>query len=274
MHNNKNDTLEFVTKIKCTKLSWLPDKKIQEIKEKFSEKALLIFKNQALSDAELLDFAKKIGNGHLEESARSRSLSSSRRHIAYMTNLRDQEGKPLGFHDYTTDYWHSDQEFRLKPASITILHCVMPASEGGNTSFVSTDVQTAGVNNPDNIKKLSALWSTRRPADSHDNAPKMTVAHPVLINNNYLYISENTIDIIQNKKKVSDSCAIKQSILKEILQEKNIYSHQWEVGDLLLFDNSKLLHRREKFAGLRFIKGMKIYPDPKYNSVIPTVAIA
>ncbi|MCY4178655.1 MAG: TauD/TfdA family dioxygenase, partial [Endozoicomonadaceae bacterium] len=127
--------------------------------------------------------------------------------------------------------------------------------------------------NVKDIKKLSPLWSTRRPANSHDNAPKITVAHPVLIDNSYLYISENTIDIIQDKKKIDNSSKIKKSLLEKILQKKNIYSHKWEVGDLLLFDNSKLLHRREKFCGLRFIKGMKIYPDPEYNPTIPTVKI-
>ncbi|MDS1916228.1 TauD/TfdA family dioxygenase [Enterobacter asburiae] len=118
---------------------------------------------------------------------------------------------------------------------------------------------------------LRSCWSTRLPAVSHDNAPFIKVSHPVILSNGneeFFYISENTIEIIHGKKKLNDSEKIKKDILKSILIEENIYSHVWSKGDMLLYDNSQLIHRRESFSGDRFIKALKIYPDPKTSLLI------
>ncbi|MDC9594863.1 TauD/TfdA family dioxygenase, partial [Xenorhabdus sp. IM139775] len=125
---------------------------------------------------------------------------------------------------------------------------------------------------------LNGLYSTRQPATSHDNAPHITVAHPVIIENvqtkkHYIYVSENTIAFFHDKEILFNSDKLKKSILDKMLSSENIYSHQWEERDLLLYDNSQLLHRRESFTGNRFIKGLKIYPDTSYQPEIPGWAV-
>jgi taurine dioxygenase len=46
-----------------------------------------------------------------------------------------------------------------------------------------------------------------------------------------------------------------------------IYAHEWRVGDLVLYDNAQLLHRREHFAGRRWLKGAKIFAPPDVFAV-------
>ncbi|WP_049778819.1 TauD/TfdA dioxygenase family protein [Xenorhabdus bovienii] len=234
---------------------------------------LLVFNNQKMDDDALVNFALRVGDGRLEEPARKISLTDNRKHIAYLTNLCDEKGEKLGFSGNNTDFWHSDQEFRINPASVSILYGESVKCQGGNTSFASTSAAHLGYS-IDEISTLNTLWSTRQPAVSHDNVPHITVAHPVIIENKqtkkqYVYISENAIKFLDNDQPLPHSEALKQAILEKILSSDNIYSHQWVDGDLLLYDNSQLLHRRECFTGDRFIKALKIYPDVHYQSEIP-----
>ncbi|MDR0218441.1 MAG: TauD/TfdA family dioxygenase [Enterobacteriaceae bacterium] len=262
--------------IDCNNITELSPDDYMKIKEYLSIYGLLIFNHQQMDDEALINFSRKIGNGKLEEPARNISLAENRRYIAYLTNLNDSDGEPLGFPGSKTDYWHSDQEFRINPASVSILYGVVTQCEGGNTSFASTSIDIFNFSNENANKKmpdLNPFWSTRKPATSHDNVPHITVAHPVIIKNKktekeYVYVSENTIEFLEDDNPVIYSEMLKASILGKILSEENIYSHSWSGGDLILYDNSQLLHRRECFSGNRFIKALKIYPDNDYQPKI------
>ncbi|WP_340608482.1 TauD/TfdA dioxygenase family protein [Xenorhabdus bharatensis] len=259
--------------INCDDISKLSPEDYIKIKEYLSVFGLLIFNNQRMNDESLVNLAHQIGNGKLEEPARKVSLSDHRKHVAYLTNLNDHSGSPLGFSGSDTDYWHSDQEFRVNPASVSILYGVVTQCNGGNTSFASTSIDYLDFST-DETSVLKKLWSTRQPAASHDNAPHITVAHPVIIKNEntekeYIYVSENTIEFIEKSVPLPQSEKIKQTVLDRVLSTENIYSHTWSDGDLILYDNSQLLHRRECFNGDRFIKALKIYPDDCYQPKIP-----
>lgn len=138
---------------------------------------LLVFRNQVCGDDDLIKFGKMVGNGALEPSARRVSHGQAEKNVAYLTNLRKPDGSPLGFPGDTTDYWHSDQEFREFPASIGILFCLIPADSGGATSFATTAVENISID-IEELSRLRQLWSLRKPASSHDNAPQVTVSHP------------------------------------------------------------------------------------------------
>ncbi|CCW32313.1 TauD/TfdA family dioxygenase [Xenorhabdus nematophila] len=266
---NKN----FGAYVTCPKIFKLSSEEHQTIKQYLSKYGLLVFNNQKMDDDALVNFALRIGSGRIEEPARKISLSDNRKYIAYLTNLCDSNGKPLGFAGSDTDFWHSDQEFRVNPASVSILYGEVIRFSGGNTSFASTNVTNLQFST-DELSILNKLNSTRQPATTHDNVPHFTVAHPVIIENMqtkqcYVYVSENTIDFFENDNLLPNSKTLKKNILGKILSPENIFSHQWNEGDLLLYDNSQLLHRRESFTGDRFIKGLKIYPDTSYQPEIP-----
>ena len=59
------------------------------------------------------------------------------------------------------------------------------------------------------------------------------------------------------------------TLLVHALHTSNIYSHRWRNGDVVLWDNARLLHRREAFASHtpRFAKRTTVHMDPKYFAV-------
>lgn len=96
------------------------------IKEELSKEGFILFRNQALDDKDLISLGKQVGNGRLEASAFSVNHGKAIKEVGYITNLKRPDGSPLGNSLNTTDFWHSDQEFRENPASIGILFCLIP----------------------------------------------------------------------------------------------------------------------------------------------------
>ncbi len=242
---------------------------LEEIFSLLEQYGLLLFRKQALDDHNLYEFSRRLGR--LEESARKICFSQSHSQISNLTNLRDDRGNPLGFPVNTTDFWHSDQEFRKNPATLATLYCVLPSPIGGTTSFVSRAI--SNLNLPKEIlKKIRNLEVTYIPGLIHDNVgPKVEVVHPLVLKSPRLgketvYVSEHTKRIIGLNPEEGN--ALKARLLETILVQKNIYSHIWQTGDLMLYDNTQFLHRRDEFQGIRWLKATKIFA-PQEKLAVP-----
>lgn len=243
---------------------------VDEIRDLLRQFGVLLFRDQLLTDEDLYRFSTAIGDGRTAESADRIALSPANAAISNLTNLHDDRHRPLGFGRNDTDYWHSDQEYRQSPATLASLYCLIPAERGGITSFATTRV--AALNMPEDVlERLRGLKSTRRPAATHDNVDHIEVAHPVVLrdpidDSEQLYVSE----LLVRFSGVNDDegRALKQTILDCVLDEENIYRHEWRMGDLLLFDNAQLTHRREAFEGIRWLKATKIFA-PRGKFAVP-----
>jgi taurine dioxygenase len=230
---------------------------------------MLVFRDQLLGDEDLLRVGRSIGDGRMEESARLISLAPDRRLVAYLTNLQNEAGQPLGFGGSDTDYWHSDQEFRKAPATLASLYCLIPPPEGGATSFASTAAENLELDTA-LLDRLRGLRSTRRPATTHDNAVHHEVAHPVVMTTprtrrEVVYISENTIRFPGVDE--AEGQAMKRAVLAQVLRPENVYSHRWRMGDFIIYDNTQLLHRREAFRGTRWLKATKMFAPTEWFAV-------
>jgi alpha-ketoglutarate-dependent taurine dioxygenase len=237
----------------------LSDQDIHGIRRLLAMHGLLIFRNQVLDDEHLIQFSQRLGSGKIE--APPKAFNSASEHIAYLTNLKKPDGSLLGFAADSTDVWHSDQEFREIPASLSILYCLISTQNEGATSFATTAVRNLDIDESE-LSQLRELWSTRQAAS--------IVSHPVVETNPYtgaefIYISENTREFIgSDGENVADSDKKTTYLLGKILTPENIYSHQWKHGDVVLYDNMQLLHRREAYQGIRFLKVIKFHPDGEY----------
>ena len=197
------------------------------------------------------------------------SLAADRRLVAYLTNLKDEAGHGLGFGGADTDYWHSNQEFRRAPATLASLYCLIPSPKGGATSFATTAVEHLDLP-AELLERLRPLRSTRRPAPTHDNAEHVEVSHPVIMTSpilgkDLLYVSENLIRFVGVE--AGESARLKASLLARILDPANVYSHAWRMGDLIVYNNTQLLHRREAFEGIRWLKATKIFAPRAFFAV-------
>ena len=47
------------------------------------------------------------------------------------------------------------------------------------------------------------------------------------------------------------------------LKPEHCITHSWRMGDLLVYDNAQVLHRKEPFKGGRLLKSSRVFMDPE-----------
>ncbi|MGW7515333.1 TauD/TfdA dioxygenase family protein [Streptomyces sp. NPDC054796] len=259
----------FAKEVTDIDLRALDEETLHEIRVELGRHGVLVFRDQLLEDADLVRLSARLGDGRLEEPARTWSHAPTSSFLSYLTNLQDATGRALGVSDNHTDFWHSDQEFRCAPATLASLYCLVPPQKGGATSFATTALSRLGL--PEElVRRIRPLWSTRRPAPTHDNVDHVEVSHPVVLTAprdgaEFAYVSENTERFIGLS--AEEGREIKEAVLARVLHPSNVYSHEWRMGDFVVYDNAQVLHRRELFEGNRWIKGTKIFAPADYFAV-------
>jgi taurine dioxygenase len=220
---------------------------------------LVVFRHQSLADADLYDLARRIGP--LKAPARTFNLAPGCPEIGYRSDLRSERGEPPRSPGDTINHWHSDQQHRMHPATLAFIYCVRSAASGGAMSFVSTDVTKAGLDES-MVADLAALRAIYEPAGGRDDVSPNQVAHPALLTSpssdaQYAYVSESTLRF----KGLDDeaSAKLKARVLRRLLRPERLYSHRWEAGDFVLYDNAQLLHRSEPSRARPRLKAANIY---------------
>jgi len=249
---------------------------INEVKALWHQYGLLLFRGQAMDEAEIVSFSKQLGD--LEIHIRKEFLSQMSPEILYISNMT-KEGKPVGILADSEVGWHYDQIYLPRPAVGSFLFSVKLPSSGGETSF--SDMSAVYEALPQSIENVidgkkalqsyeafNALYSV--PTSSEQKKKTPDIEHPIVRVHPYsgkkaLYICPGmTTQIIGLDKSTSDD--LLQELFAWSIKPEFVYSHVWQLGDGLLWDNACTMHRREPFDPNqeRLMKRTTILPDPKY----------
>jgi len=109
------------------------------------------------------------------------------------------------------------------------------------------------------VKKVE----NRTPAVGHE----MTLENPVT-GQRTLYFSPNHTTEIEGLVE-EDGRTLIDALLDHALQPQHIHTHHWRNGDVIFWDNARLLHRRDKFPDThpRYAKRTTIFLDPAHFAV-------
>lgn len=168
-------------------------------------------------------------------------------------------------HVSSADYWHSDQSFATRPPGFTILYCVQAPRRGGGTQFCSSRLSTLA-SPPAPIasgrawlrhsyrETLAVLFRGRRDAEQLKtfDAEFPDVWHPLIrkqpgTDAPMLFLSPLTaraIRIGSDESEIASSETF-ENLLRAATENTRVYTHTWQAGDLLVWDNSAAMHRRE-----------------------------
>lgn len=224
-----------------------------------NEHALLLFRRQSLHDEDIYNLSAALGP--VEEPAAKTNHSPRFNEVNYLSNLNNAEGTFIGNPITDTDGgWHTDQAFRKNPATLSTLFCVINPEEGGGTSFCSTQRGYEAL--PQTLKdKVATLRGRYLPGKVHE-VEKIEVAHPVVLTSpttgrKTLYITPGT----QGFEGLDDteSQILKEELLSYQLRPEHIYQHTYRMGDMLIYDNAQLLHKRDAYKGPRFLKITRVF---------------
>ncbi len=152
--------------------------------------------------------------------------------------------------------WHSDSSFQKTPAFATITYACETPTVGGETEFVSC--RSAYTRLPDLIKKeidrlivVHDYVFSRSKVSQDAVTPSHAVSLPPV---RHKLVSENTAIRRKNyyigshAKEIEgwglcESRRLLDDLLERATRADYIYTHQWEKGDFVIWDNRCLLHR-------------------------------
>src|SRR5215469_297062 len=123
----------------------LEDATVAELGMLYAKYGVLVFRRQALSEAELVAFCALFGQP--ECTVRSDWASPTTPEVTVLSNLKDGLGRTIGGLGDGELQWHSDQSYMIKPATGAALYAVELPSAGGETFWVDLRAAYAGLPN-------------------------------------------------------------------------------------------------------------------------------
>ncbi|MEM7255462.1 MAG: TauD/TfdA family dioxygenase [Pseudomonadota bacterium] len=224
------------------------------INRAFLDHHVVVFRRQRLDDDAQYRFSREFGE-----------IES---HV-----VRDRDGKPapvvqevtnLGPDGVPTErpeelgnfFWHSDKSYHAKPSRATILYAKQLPPQGGDTQFANTERGYAALSSAQqvalaNVSVVHSWEANRRntgnrPASDIEKAERPPVTHPLVrthpdTGRKSLYLGSHTSHIVG--KSISESRALLDRLLEHTTQPELIYTHCWQPGDVVMWDNRCLLHR-------------------------------
>lgn len=255
----------------------LDQEQIIAIKEGMERFAVLIFKEQTLTDDQQLSFSRCFGE--LEPSIKS-SLDKTKPlrvalEIADISNL-DINNRILAsddrarFFSMGNQLWHSDSSFKPVPASYSILSGRDVPDRGGNTEFA--DMRAAYDTLDDDLKKEAedlickhSLIYSRFQLGFDDFTDKELKAfqpvrqplvrtHPVTERKS-LFLSSHAGEI--NGWPTPEARALLRDLIEHATQRKFVYAHKWTNNDLVMWDNATTMHRGRRFDSKSVIRDLR-----------------
>jgi alpha-ketoglutarate-dependent taurine dioxygenase len=255
----------------------------------WAECGVIVFRRQALSEDELARFSAQFGRP--EHIARTDWASPNRPDITVISNLRDDAGKSIGGLGQGELAWHTDQCYVAEPATGAMLYALELPSAGGVTSWANLNRAYEAL--PDSLhravdgrtgifsyaKRLAGYNAADRTISDDIKRKTPDVTHPLVhvhpvSGRKALYFDPSTTSGIQGMSQESGS-ALLAELTAFCTQERFVYHHHWRVGDVLVWDNGFLLHRRDDFdpAQRRLLKRTTI-ALPRDRHFVPDGALA
>ena len=230
---------------------------IEATRSLWGEHKLLLFRGQSVSEEDLVGFSRQFGE--LEIHVRTEYLSPEHPEILYVSNIKE-DGRPIGILSDTEVGWHYDQIYLPRPAVGSLLAAHTLPSKRGNTEFA--DMAAAYEALPDDVKQTldgkkatqsyeafnkaySVPTNKEQKRRSQDIDQPIIRTHPITGIKSLYLCPGMTTRIVGMSQAESDDML--EYLFEWSVRPEFVYSHQWQDGDCLMWDNACTMHRRDPF---------------------------
>jgi len=252
-------------------LADLNDSAFTAIEQAWADHPVLRFRDQTLSDIDLMGFSRRLGpldrvpiragTGAMTDDPRLAVAPEAVEFVNVISNVK-LDGKAIGGLGNYEASWHTDMSYNEVPPMASLLYAIQVPPLGGNTGFANmyeayqaldawTRVQLDGLTCIHDASRNSVGELRRGFADNDD--PRQTVGarhpivrtHPVtgrkclfLGRRRGAYIPELPVDASED---------LLDRLWAHATEPRFCWTQTWEAGDLLLWDNRCVMHRRDEF---------------------------
>ena len=188
------------------------------------------------------------------------------RAVTIISNVTE-DGRPIGEHGDGELHWHTDLAFTDTPSALTMLLAREVPPAGGNTSFANMYAALAALA-PETRQRIARLkmkhqashnaQGGKRPGykdiETDDVREMPGPIHPIvrthpLSGRQALYLGRRFGAYIPGLP-LAKSEALCDELFATANDPARVWTQQWQVDDLVIWDNRCTMHRREAFTGL------------------------
>ena len=242
----------------------VPQADIDAIENAWRERLVVVFHDQALNDPQLIDFSKNFGE--LDPPGPNpfgQPFLKDHPELNVISNVVE-DGKPIGNLGDGEAVWHADMTYVDVPPKAAMLHAleVPPPEAGGNTYFANMFAAYEAL--PADLKqaadgKIAIHDASRNSAgmlrkgyqEVTDVRQTVGARHPLVrtdpkTGRKALFLGRRPSAYVVGLS-VADSDALLDALWAHATQPRFAMCHEWKVGDLLMWNNLSVLHRRDPF---------------------------
>ena len=256
------------------------EQKIQ-LTKLINEYAVIILKNQKINDDEQIKFSENFG--FIEPAGTNTELTkiTDRRLSLKMNDVSnlDKNNKPLTKSNQNRIFglgnrlWHTDASFKKIPVTFSILSGRKVSSKGGETEFCDMRCGYKALSNKmkNKVESLIGEHSLQysrgklgfimKDVLTNKELKKFKPVLQPLVRKNYvtdrksLYLSAH-LGLIKDWE-LADSILFINDLMEICTRPDYIYSHKWEENDLVIWDNTQVMHRGRYFNDQKEIRDVR-----------------
>lgn len=239
---------------------------VEAIEQAIATYGVLVFGQQPIGDDEQQAFIQQFGPPVV---TRLKEIASGHPHF-YDISTVDDEGNPIpedsarGMYLLANLLWHTDGSQNQPPIRLTALHARVLPDNPPDTEYA--DMRAAWDALPASRQREleglqvqhSILWSREqigmKASDFSEETlrERQPVVHPLVRVNartgrKSLYLASHASHIIG--RPLDEGRALVQELMAHATQPRFIYSHAWQRGELVMWDDSWTMHRATPYKG-------------------------
>ncbi len=265
------------------KLATLTDDEFAVIHDAFLEYGFLVFPGQFLTDQENIDFGERFGKLEFGAAPMANQEKNEDGTYGEIIPLNKQRMRT----NVGNEAWHTDSTYWPVSSKCAMLSAVTVPDEGGETELADMRAGYAALDEETKarVEPLSAYHSTQYSqandvGDFPDMRPDtiyhgeaylrpLVKTHPETGVKN-LFVGRHAFGIPGLSRE--ESRDLLKSLVEFVVSDPaRVYTHHWQVGDTLIWDNRALLHRARPYdyTKARVLIGTRVAGEESELSYYP-----
>ncbi len=252
----------FGAEIAGLDLRQIDDDAFAAIRRAFIAHSVLLFREQQLSDADLIAFSRRFGPLDMAPVQENGRRFVEGHPELYVVSNVVENGIAIGSLGAGEAAWHTDMSYLDDPPMASALYALEVPESGGDTFFA--DMYGAYAALPEALRRRIAGLSLKHDgtynsggylraglAASDDPRSSPGAVHPLVCTHpesgrSCLYLGRRRNAYLIGLP-LAESEAILDALWAVATQEALAWRHRWRAGDLVLWDNRCTMHRRDAF---------------------------
>ncbi|MGF7149130.1 taurine dioxygenase [Sphingomonas zeicaulis] len=254
----------FGAEVSGLDLATASDAELDEIAALYRAGSVMVIRGQSLTPDQLTRFGAALGP--LEDHTREQFTLPGYPTIYILSN-KEVDGKRIGVHRDGMG-WHTDGSYLREPLDTTVLYALETPPEGADTLLADMraafealpEAERAAIADKQVLHSFVYLIGQLDPqarsvvtAEQAERAPD--VVHPLVLtrpdgSRNFYLSSGSTKEILGEEPEAGRQRV--RDLIAHATQDRFVYRHKWEAGDILVWNNRYTMHRATEYDDKRY----------------------